>query len=153
DRLVMIQNQFLARNLKNAGVSAADYADYRKLKRVFEEVAAGQGGSFNFTGPAETDRAERISGAFVTAGVFPLLGVKPVTGRVFGEDEDRPGYNQVVVLSEGFWKRRFGSDPGVVGRTLQLNDQSYTVIGVIPAAPEILGANEVFTPAAFTSEQ
>jgi putative ABC transport system permease protein len=149
DRLVTLQNQFLARNLKNAGVSAADYADYRRLKRVFEEVAAGQGSGFNFTG---AERAENIPGAFVTAGIFPLLGVKPIVGRVFNEDEDRPGYNQVVALSEGFWKRRFGADPNVVGRALRLNDQSYTVVGVIPPAPEVLGANDVFIPAAFTSE-
>ncbi|MGH9938782.1 MAG: ABC transporter permease, partial [Blastocatellia bacterium] len=94
-----------------------------------------------------------VSGAFVTAGFFPLLGIKPVVGRVFSEGEDRPGHNQVVVLSEGFWKRRFGADPGVIGRTLQLDDQSYTVVGVIPPAPESLGPNEVFTPAAFTPEQ
>jgi putative ABC transport system permease protein len=59
----------------------------------------------------------------------------------------------VVVLSEGFWKRRFGADPGVIGRTLQLDDQSYTVTGVIPPAPESLGAIEIFAPAAFTPEQ
>ncbi len=153
DRLVMLQNQFLARNLKNAGVSAADYADYRKQTHIFEEVAAGSGGSLNLSGPALADRPESVSGAFVTAGLFPLLGIRPVAGRFFSEDEDRPGYNQVVVLSEGFWKRRFGGDPGVVGRTLQLSDQSYTVIGVIPPAPEVLGPNEVFMPAAFTPEQ
>ena len=150
DRLVMLQNQFLARNLRNAGVSAADYADYRREKQVFEEVAAGSGGNFNLSG---VDRPESISGAFVTAGFFPLLGIKPVVGRVFNEGEDRPGFNQVVVLSEGFWKRRFGADPGVIGRTLQLNDRSYTVVGVIPPAPEYLGPNEVFTPAGFTPEQ
>ena len=150
DRLVTIQNQFLARNLKNAGVSTADYADYRRQKQVFDEVAAGSSGSFNLSG---VDRPENVSGALVTAGLFPLLGLKPVVGRVFTEDEDRPGFNQVVVLSESFWRRRFGSDPGVIGRTIQLNDQGYTVIGVIPTTLEFLGLNEVFAPAAFTSEQ
>ncbi len=150
DRLVTLQNQFLARNLKNAGVSTADYADYRRQKQIFEEVAAGSGGNFNLSG---VDRPESLSGAFVTAGFFPVLGLRPVAGRVFNEDEDRPGRNQVVVLTESFWKRRFGGDPGVIGRTLQLNDQGYTVIGVVPPAPESLGPNEVFIPAAFTAEQ
>src|SRR5262245_4002905 len=150
DLLVMLQNQFLARNLRNAGVSAADYADYRRQKQVFEEVAAGSAGSFNLSG---MDRPENISGSLVTAGFFPLLEIRPVVGRVFSEGEDRPGYNQVVVLSEDFWRRRFGADPGVIGRTLQLDDRSYTVVGVIPPAPEPLGPNEVFTPAAFTPDQ
>src|SRR5215468_1532835 len=150
DRLVMIQNQFLARNLRDAGVSPMDYADYRRQKRVFEEVAAGSEASFNLSG---VDRPESVSGAFVTASLFPLLGVKPVVGRVFTEGEDSPGYNQVVVLSEGFWKRHFGADPGVIGRTIQLDDQSYTVTGVIPPAPESLGPIEIFAPAAFTPEQ
>jgi len=150
DRLVMLQNQFLARNLKNAGVSVADYADYRGQKQIFEEVAAIAGANFNFSG---ADRPESVSGVFVTAGFFPLLGLKPVVGRVFSEDEDRPGYNRVVVLSESLWKRRFGADPGVIGRTLQIDDQSHTVVGVVPPAPESLGPNEVFTPAAFTPEQ
>ncbi|MGH9839940.1 MAG: ADOP family duplicated permease [Blastocatellia bacterium] len=150
ERLVTIQNQFMARNLKNAGVSAADYVDYRGRGRIFEEVAAGSSISFNLTG---VERAETIPGMMVTAGLFPLLGVKPVAGHVFSAEEDQPGRNQVAVLSAGFWRRRFGGDPQVVGRTLQLNDQSYTVVGVIPAALEFLGAAEIFTPAAFTAEQ
>jgi hypothetical protein len=150
ERLVSIQNQFLARNLKNAGVSAADYADYRGRRHIFEEVAAGSSVSFNLTG---VERAETVPGVMVTAGLFPLLGVKPVTGRVFTAEEDQPGRQQVAVLSAGFWRRRFGGDPQVVGRTLQLNEQSSTVVGVIPAALEFLGAAEIFTPAAFTAEQ
>lgn len=150
DRLVVLQNQFLARNLMNAGVSAADYSDYRDQKHIFEEVAAGLGTSFNLTGAGRT---ENVPGMMVTSGFFTVLGVRPVAGRTFSEAEDRPGFNQAVVLGEGFWKRRFGGDPGIIGATLQLNDQSYTVVGIVPPAPEFLGPSDVFAPAAFTSEQ
>ena len=120
DRLVEIHNRYLAINLKFAPASVADYIDYRKQKHLFEEAAALGGGNFNLTG---IDRPERVAGWRVTAGFFPVLGVKPIVGRVFTYEEDQPGRNQVVVLSAGFWKRRFGADPGVVGQTVRLNDQ------------------------------
>src|SRR5574341_576534 len=150
ERLVAISNQFLNLGLPRASCSVADYIDYRKLKHIFEEVAAVNGASFNLTG---VDRPERLAGAEVTAGFFPLLGVKPILGRVFTYDEDQPGRNQVAVLGEGLWKRRFGGDPNVIGRPVRLNDQTYTVVGVIPPGLEFLARMELLTPTAFTPEQ
>jgi len=150
DRLVAIHNQYLALNLKYASCSVADYYDYRKQTRIFEEVAAVSASSYNLTG---VDRPERLLGAEVTATLFPLLGLRPVAGRVFTAEEDQPGRNQVVVLDEGLWRRRFGADPGIVGRAIRLNEQSYTVVGVVPAALHFLAQIELWTPLAFTEEQ
>ena len=150
DRLVAIHNQFLALNLKYASCSVADYYDYRNQTRIFEEAAAVGASSYNLTG---VDRPERVLGAEVTATLFPLLGLRPLAGRVFSAEEDQPGRNRVVVLDEGLWRRRFGADPGIVGRAIRLNEQSYTVVGVVPAALHFLAQIELWTPIAFTEEQ
>jgi putative ABC transport system permease protein len=150
DRLVAIHNQFLALNLKYASCSVADYYDYRDQTQIFEEAAAVGASSYNLTG---VDRPERVLGAEVTATLFPLLGLRPLAGRVFSAEEDQPGRNRVVVLDEGLWRRRFGADPGIVGRAIRLNEQSYTVVGVVPAALHFLAQIELWTPIAFTEEQ
>lgn len=150
DRIVVIHNQFLALNLKYASCSVADYYEYRKQTGIFDEVAAVGASSYNLTG---VDRPERVLGAESTATLFPLLGLRPVAGRVFSAEEDQPGRNLVVVLDEGFWRRRFGADPGIVGRAIRLNEQSYTVVGVVPAALHFLAHIELWTPVAFTEEQ
>ncbi|MEX2262213.1 MAG: ABC transporter permease [Bryobacteraceae bacterium] len=150
ERLVRVYNQFLALNLKYAAASVADYYEYRRQTHLFEEVACVNGINFNLTG---VERAERLLGGRVSASLFPMLPVKPVAGRVFTEDEEQQGRHRVAVLGEGLWKRVFGSDPAVIGRTLRLNDESYTVIGVIPPIPGDLAPFEVWTPIAFTNEQ
>jgi putative ABC transport system permease protein len=149
-RLAAIHNQYLALNLKRASCSPADYYDYRKQTQLFEEVAAVGGSSYNLTG---VERPERLLGAETTASLFPMLGIRPVAGRVFTEEEDRPGRNQVVVLDEGLWRRRFGGDPAIVGQALRLNEQSYTVLGVIPSSLAFLAQVELWTPIGFTEEQ
>ena len=79
--------------------------------------------AFNLTGGGEP---QKVEGRRVTAGFFPLLGVAPQLGRVFEPEEDQPGANRVAVLSHGLWQRRFGRDPGVVGRDILLNGEKYT---------------------------
>ena len=85
--------------------------------------------SFNFTGAGEP---ERLQGRIVSAELFSTLGIKPMLGRDFLAEEDRPGATPAVILSYGFWRRRFGADPGVIGKQLTLNNQSYTVVGITP---------------------
>jgi putative ABC transport system permease protein len=110
-------------------VSPANFLDWRQQNRVFEDMAAIAGATVNLTGTGEP---ERIRGRRVSASFFPILGVPPALGRTFLPEEDQPDGERVVVLSHGLWQRRFASDPNVVGRTVSLDRESYTVIGVMP---------------------
>lgn len=150
DRLVAMNNSYPADNLPRASTSPADYADYRKKKDLFEEVASVNSVSFNLSGQGQ---AERLAGGMATASLFPMLGVRPIAGRLFAPDEDTPGRDQVVVLDEGLWKRRFGGDISVIGQKIVLNDKPYEVVGVIPPALGFLSQTDIWVPAAFTPEQ
>jgi putative ABC transport system permease protein len=130
ERIVVVQNQYKALGLDSAAASVADYIDYRKQRQLFQEVAAVNTDNFNLTG---VDRPERLACGIATSGLFPVLGIQPILGRVFTYEEDQPGKNSVVLLTKGLWKRRFGSDPGVIGRTIRLNGKPYTVVGVVPS--------------------
>src|SRR5215475_2201820 len=110
-------------------VSAADFQDWRGQCGAFEQAAGYRYWDVNLTGVGEP---ERVQGYYVSANLFTLLGVEPILGRTFQPDEDKPGAPKVAVLSHGLWQRRFGADRGVIGRTALLNDESYTIIGVMP---------------------
>lgn len=128
DRLVFISET--SQQVPNMSVSFPNFVDWATQNQVFDEMAIFRGQSFNLTGG---DTPERIQGAQVSASLFTTLGVTPVYGRVFVDDEDRPGGNRVVLLSERLWQRRFGSAPDMVGKDLILNGESYTVVGILPA--------------------
>src|SRR2546423_9293359 len=108
--------------------SAANFLDWQKQNTLFEGMAAFSERSFNLTGVGEP---ERLEGRRVSANLFDLLGVRPILGRNFVPDEDKPG-TKVAVLSENLWRRRVGGDPGGIGRALALNGERYTVVGVLP---------------------
>ena len=131
DRLVTINHFYQSEALNNleAPVSAVGFRDYRDKTKSFEAMAVETGWSANLTGTGDPERvpASRVSGDY-----FRVFGVAPQLGRVFGRDEDEPGKNRVVVLSDGLWKRIYGADRGVVGKTMQLNAQTYTILGVMP---------------------
>jgi putative ABC transport system permease protein len=110
-------------------VSVPEYLDLAAQTQVFRHIMCGTARDLNLTGG---DRPERVHGAAVTASVFPMLGMKPLLGRTFLPEEDRPGGPPVVVLAYDFWQRRFAADPRVVGRQISLAGQSYTVLGVMP---------------------
>ncbi len=147
ERIVAIQNQYKAVGLDSASASVPDYIDYRNQKQLFSEVAAVDSDDFNLTG---ADRPERLSCGKATSGLFAVLGVQPLLGRVFTSDEDHPGKNQVVVLTEGLWKRRFGGDPGVIGRAIHLNGKPYTVVGIVPPILEWFAPLDAWIPTGFT---
>ncbi|MGH9441759.1 MAG: ADOP family duplicated permease [Thermoanaerobaculia bacterium] len=108
--------------------------------RTFEALGAFQGGSFNLTGAGDV---ARLDGLRVSAGFFPSLGVIPALGRIFTEEEDHPGREAEVILSDQLWRERFGSDRRILGRRLQLNGILYTVIGVMPGGFMFPRANEM----------
>ncbi|MEY2574502.1 MAG: hypothetical protein QOJ87_2715, partial [Verrucomicrobiota bacterium] len=133
--------------------SAANFLDWQKQNTLFEGMAAFAERSFNLTGVGEP---ERLDGRRVSANLFDLLGVKPLLGRNFVPDEDKPG-TKVALLNESLWKRRFGSDPGVIGRALTLNGESYTVVGVLPNSVRLPAfgnwRDQIWVPLAFSAEE
>src|SRR3954451_6673722 len=132
-QLVLLWEQFKTMGLERIPVSAPEYQDLEKEFKGIEQLAAFNYTTFNL---AAGGTPERISGAVVSPSLFPLLGAKPIAGRTFARDEQGEGHDDVVVISERLWSKRFNSDPFLVGKTLLLNGRSYTVIGVMPKAFE-----------------
>jgi putative ABC transport system permease protein len=112
-----------------AGSTAAEFVRLRDLSRAFQELAAYREESVSLSGQAEP---ERLDGALASANLFPTLGVIPALGRTFAPGEDEPGRGRVAVLSDGLWRRRFGADRGVIGRTVTLDGRPHRIIGVMP---------------------
>lgn len=105
-----------------------DFIDYRDQNQTLDEIAAFANWSASLTGSVE---AERVQGMRISANAFQLLGVEALVGRALVPEDDTPGRQNVVVLSHGLWQRRFGADPRIVGQTLLLNGNSYTIVGVL----------------------
>jgi putative ABC transport system permease protein len=114
--------------------SPQDFYDWRERNNVFESVAAYDGWSPSLTGQGEP---ERITAARVSASFFDVLKVKPEIGRTFLPDEEKRGLQHSVILGHKLWQRRFGADPSIQGKTIQLNGESYTVVGVMPPGFEV----------------
>jgi putative ABC transport system permease protein len=129
DRVVMLWSHWI--NWTRTWLSAPELVDYQTQLRSLEHVAAFRTTSFNLTGSGEP---VRVRAAQVQAEMFAALGAQPIGGRAFTADEDRPGREHVVMLTEGLWRSHFGSDPSIVGRTIQLDATPYLVVGVLPAA-------------------
>jgi putative ABC transport system permease protein len=116
-------------------VAPANFLDWRKRSRTMAAFAAyvgpeaGDRSDFNLTGG---DRPERIQGSYVSPNLFRLLGVEPALGRTFADDEEGEGRDALVVLGHGLWRRRFGGDPGIVGKTIRLDSREMSVLGVMP---------------------
>ena len=108
--------------------SVLDFVDIQKSSKSFEYVATHQGAGTIVTDGGEP---ERVLGAAVSADYFPLLRVKPILGRVFTRDEDKLGAPPVIVISYGLWQRRFGGDPNIIGREVNIGGKT-TVVGVMP---------------------
>jgi putative ABC transport system permease protein len=148
ERLVWIWGTNPSADIKQEGASLPDFADWKAQGQSF----AAMGGFTNFSPIlTEAGEPERLPGALVTDGFFTALGVSPQLGRVFTPDEDRPDNRRVAVLGHGIWQRRFGGDPGIVGRKITLNGAPYLVVGVMPPGfkhplPGMRAPAEVWTP-------
>src|SRR5262249_39082587 len=131
--------------------SYPNFADWRVQNTLFDSMVAVRGNeSFNFTGAGEP---ERLQGRLVSAEFFSTLGVEPLLGRDFLAEEDRPDAAPAAILSYGFWRRRFGEDPGVVGKQLTLNNQSFTVVGITPANFQFGEVADVTVPIGHQAER
>src|SRR5215204_1501056 len=134
--------------------SAASFFDHHDQNTVFEKMAAYNFTSRNMTEQGQT--AERVLSLAGTADFFPMFGVAPAHGRVFKSEEFELGPDNVIILTDRFWARRFGSDPGIVGRTIQLDGKTVEVVGVMPPGfdhPLLWGPVDIWQPLTFTPEQ
>lgn len=134
--------------------SPANFLDYRAQNTVFESMAAISW--VNPTLVVDGEAAERLQGMAVTADFFPVLGVQPALGRAFTSEEDQPGADNVIVLSDRFWRSRFGGDRNVIGRSIKVDGELVKVIGVMPPKfeqPLLFGNTDVWQPIAFSAER
>ncbi len=128
DRLVLLTEW--SEQVPEMSFSVANLKDVRERAKAIESLVGYQGAEFVFADGA--GEPERVRGRRVTSGLVATLGKPPIAGRSFTPVEDQPGGERVALLGEGFWERRFGRDPGVVGRSLSLSGETFTVIGVLP---------------------
>src|SRR5438270_5869687 len=143
DRLVMVWGSNRARGFDTDQVSPLDFADWRSQSHVFEEMAASTDAMYTLTGSGELTP---IVGYQFSANYFHVLGVTPLAGRTFLLEEEQPGKNHVVVLSYRLWRKHFGGDGSIVGKTIRLDGAPYTVVGVMPKGVEYPKSTELWTP-------
>jgi putative ABC transport system permease protein len=150
EQLVSLQSHLQGENTRRA-VFYPDLEDWRRQARGFSRLAAWRFTSLNLTGHSQP---ERISALEATADLLPLLGVSTQVGRTFLPDEETPGRNRVVLLSHQYWQERFGGDPSLIGSVLTLDNRSYTVVGVLPAALRFQNEEpQVWIPLSLTAKE
>lgn len=151
DRLVYCYNTYPLMGLENAGISVPDYLDRREGVAGFADAAIYYYEGFNLS---SGNHPERVGGLVATPSLFSTLESGAALGRVFTADDAQPGHEKVVVLSHALWRDRFGGDRGILGRTIRLNAEPYTVIGVMPESFYYPSPrNQLWVPFAFTAAQ
>jgi putative ABC transport system permease protein len=150
DRLVHLWLRGIVNPDYTSIASMPNFLDWREQSRSFEAMAAFEGLNFNVSG---TDEPEQVPGMRMSAAMFDVLGVQPRLGRAFTVEEEPLGKDKVVVISDGLWRRRFGADPNLVGKTIRINGEPRTLLGVMPPGFYFTGAqNGVWVPIAFNEE-
>jgi putative ABC transport system permease protein len=150
DRLAMVWSTVVARGEARSLVTPPDYRVWREESRSLAELGAFDYTSLDLTVPGE--EPSRVQGARVTASLFPTLGIGPAIGRGFTPEEEEEGRDRVALISDGLWRRRFGADPELVGRTIRLSGISRVVVGVMPPGMAFLDeapSVDVWVPLAF----
>jgi predicted permease len=132
DRLVMLYERSADGKFPFNSVAGGSFLEWQREAKNFEQIAAWQQEGYNLSG-SNGQLPEMIAGAPISWNLFPAMGVRPAMGRGFEDSEDRSGADATVILSWGLWKRRFGSDPAMIGKTVQLDAKAYTVIGIMPS--------------------
>lgn len=142
-RLVQVAEKNDKLHLASFGASVLNFVGWREQARSFEDLAAV---SFRNDTLSGTGEPEQYSGNLISPALMRVLGVAPIAGRSFTDDEERPSAAAVAMIGEGLWKRRFGSDPGVIGRVVNLNDTPTTIVGVAPASLNLISGGDIYTP-------
>lgn len=144
DRLVEISNDYLPA-FSHLGISPGDFNDWRRQSTTTSDMAVyssiSQG--FNLIGEGES---QRVQASYASASLFPMLGIKPVVGRSFVPEEEKAGAAPVIMLSHRLWQSQFGADPAVVNRSITLDTQRYTIVGVLPAGFQLLRWADLWMP-------
>jgi predicted permease len=150
ERVISIREHYGKLTLDDLGVTSGPaFADVRKARDIFQYTAALNSSSRTLTG---TGTPQHIEAGDVTSEWFDVLGAKPILGRTFTAEEDQPNAARVAVLSNATWIKNFGADPGVIGRTIELDRQPYKVIGVMPQGIEWIGPADLWIPLALKPE-
>jgi len=129
ERLVRVTADFTKRNVQDVGATVPELFDYRDRAGIFEEVSGIYPINVNLT---EVDEPERIEAQLVSPNYFSILGVDAALGRTFQADDYQPGITEIVVISDGLWKRRFGGDANILGKKIRLDNDLFTIVGVMP---------------------
>ena len=150
ERLMIALSSNPGKGFKRFSVSPPDFNDWRAQSHEFQAMAAMDGNPYNLNEGAEP---ERIKGSRVSASFLGVVGIKPALGRDFRPEEDGEGAEPVVLIGHGLWTRRFGSDPGIVGRAIALNGRKRTVVGVLPQGYTFPNRSEVWAPMSFDKDE
>lgn len=143
DRLVRIWESNPKRGLFEFAVSVPNFHDWQAQQSVFESVGAAEMATFNLT---NGNVPERVAAATISANLIPTLGVTPYLGRNFLPEEEQSGRNRVVLISYGLWQRQFGGDPLLLNKTIELNRENYTIVGIMPAGFQFPGTRDLWVP-------
>jgi len=147
-RLVLLS--YYRATVLNDYANGAEFLEWRTQAKSFEQMAACRFDTMDLTGNFEP---ERLEVSYASADLFVTLGVEPARGRAFTPEEDRPGNTHAVILSDGFWRRRFGGDSQAIGQTLTLGGLSRTVVGIMPPGFRFAGDAELWLPLALDANQ
>jgi putative ABC transport system permease protein len=150
NRLVVMMSLPPGETLNFSSVSPADYLDWKAQNRSYEEMTAWKYNDVNLTGTGEP---EKLIGVFVSANFFDTLGVQPELGRAFRQEEEQPGHDQEVILSNGLWQRRFASDPAIIGKTMQIDGKKCDIVGVTSREFTFPVGAEIWLPLALKPEE
>ncbi len=146
DRLVILSENMKGFALSKVAPAAPEFEDIRRWSQSFSDIAATVTGNMSLTADGA---AENLQSARITASAFPMLGVKPIVGGLFSEENERTGNDHVALLSRALWIKRFGGDRNIAGRKIQLNRESYVVLGVIDTILDYRVTSDVWVPLAF----
>ena len=142
-QLVMIRQQARKMSVNDTAFSVPEIEDYRSQNQSLSDVAEYHGMAFTLFGHGDPDR---VSTGVVSANYFGMFGVQPLLGRTFVPDDEKNGAPAVLVLSNEYWRNKFGGDPEIVGKTFEMNDRVHTVVGVLPPLPQYPDEDDVYMP-------
>lgn len=149
DELVGLHHSLSGIGIPRAGQSLGTYWQYQRSSRLLASVGAYSENSANLADPAGTTAAERVHGAEISASLLPTLGARPLVGRGFAAAEDVPKGPHVALIGEALWRRRFGADPAITSRSIQVNGTMYQIVGVMPERFRFPGREtQLWTPLA-----
>jgi putative ABC transport system permease protein len=152
-RIVTIWETDANRNVVRGTASPAEFLDWRDMNHSFAELSGWRSLLFTITGSGD---AEQVHGSQVSGNFFRMLGVGPVIGRDFSSEDEKPGSEQVAILTYALWQRHYGGDSGVIGKSILLDEKPYTIIGILPRAFSLFGVApdlDVWVPFAFNRAQ